>query len=348
LFETWCTDKRNGVLIAGYSVEGTLAKHLMSEPEEVSTMSGQKLARKCSIDYISFSAHTDYEQTSHFVRVLRPPHIVLVHGEQNEMARLKAALIREYEDNEETNIIVYNPKNTEKVDLHFRGEKMAKVIGSLAAVKPRDGHRVSGVLVKKGFSYQIVSPSELSAYTDLATSVIKQRQTVAFSSSLSVLDYYLQQLAGDVEQHVVQGKAALRVFGSITVVRDKNGVILEWIASPVNDMYADAVLSTVLQIESDPSQSTEAVVDAPPVRLPDDDAFPERVIKLLQEVFGEERVDMSEDGLAVIVSTDTSPATIDIDTLEITCIDDSVLSLISSAMKRLHVALTPCQGSLKP
>jgi hypothetical protein len=73
-----------------------------------------------------------------------------------------------------------------------------------------------------------------------------------------------------------------------------------------------------------------------------------RVIKLLQEVFGEERVDMSEDGLAVIVSTDTSPATIDIDTLEITCIDDSVLSLISSAMKRLHVALTPCQGSLKP
>lgn len=138
------------------------------------------------------------------------------------------------------------------------------------------------------------------------------------------------------------------MFGSITVVRDKNGVILEWIASPVNDMYADAVLSTVLQIESDPSQSTEAVVDAPPVRLPDDDAFPERVIKLLQEVFGEERVDMSEDGLAVIVSTDTSPATIDIDTLEITCIDDSVLSLISSAMKRLHVALTPCQGSLKP
>ena len=67
----------------------------MSEPEEIVTMSGQKMARKCSIgnfivwsmlfcglhvcvgvDYISFSAHTDYEQTSHFVRVLKPPHIV--------------------------------------------------------------------------------------------------------------------------------------------------------------------------------------------------------------------------------------------------------------------------------
>ena len=26
LFETWCTDKRNGVIVAGYCVEGTLAK----------------------------------------------------------------------------------------------------------------------------------------------------------------------------------------------------------------------------------------------------------------------------------------------------------------------------------
>lgn len=26
LFESWCTDRRNGVIIAGYCVEGTLAK----------------------------------------------------------------------------------------------------------------------------------------------------------------------------------------------------------------------------------------------------------------------------------------------------------------------------------
>ena len=26
LFEAWCTDKRNGVIVAGYCVEGTLAK----------------------------------------------------------------------------------------------------------------------------------------------------------------------------------------------------------------------------------------------------------------------------------------------------------------------------------
>lgn len=54
-----------------------------------------------------------------------------MHGEQNEMARLKAALIREYEDNDEVHIEVHNPRNTEAVTLNFRGEKLAKVIANL-------------------------------------------------------------------------------------------------------------------------------------------------------------------------------------------------------------------------
>jgi len=76
LFESWCTDSKNGVIIAGYCVEGTLAKTILSEPEEITTMSGQKLPLKMSVDYISFSAHTDYQQTSEFVRILKPPHVV--------------------------------------------------------------------------------------------------------------------------------------------------------------------------------------------------------------------------------------------------------------------------------
>ena len=50
-----------------------------------------------------------------------------MHGEANEMSRLKAALIREYEDDPEYNIDVYNPRNTQAVEFYFRGEKMAKV-----------------------------------------------------------------------------------------------------------------------------------------------------------------------------------------------------------------------------
>eukprot|EP00117_Sycon_ciliatum_P028944 scpid44241/ scgid3691/ Cleavage and polyadenylation specificity factor subunit 3; Cleavage and polyadenylation specificity factor 73 kDa subunit; mRNA 3&apos len=78
LFENWCTDRRNGVVIAGYCVEGTLAKHVMSEPEEITTLSGQRLPLKMSVDYVSFSAHVDYEQISEFVRILKPPQVVSI------------------------------------------------------------------------------------------------------------------------------------------------------------------------------------------------------------------------------------------------------------------------------
>lgn len=106
------------------------------------------------------------------------------------MARLKAALIREYEDNEQVHIEVHNPRNTEAVTLNFRGEKLAKVkssfrtagferfwpcwthtsplvssqvMGSLADNRCVQGQRVSGILVKKNFNYHILNPSDLSS-----------------------------------------------------------------------------------------------------------------------------------------------------------------------------------------
>ena len=39
---------------------------------------------------------------------------------------------------------VHNPRNTVSVELYFRGEKMAKVMGSLAMKKPEEGMPVSG------------------------------------------------------------------------------------------------------------------------------------------------------------------------------------------------------------
>lgn len=50
-----------------------------------------------------------------------------MHGEANEMSRLKAALQREYEDSTDYKMEVHNPRNTVAVELHFRGEKLAKV-----------------------------------------------------------------------------------------------------------------------------------------------------------------------------------------------------------------------------
>ena len=50
------------------------------------------------VGYVSFSAHTDFNQTSNFVKALKPPHLVLVHGELHEMSRLKAGIERQFQD----------------------------------------------------------------------------------------------------------------------------------------------------------------------------------------------------------------------------------------------------------
>ena len=42
-----------------------------------------------------------------------------------------------------------------------------------------------------------------------------------------------------------------RAFGAIDVIYEPRMVTLEWIASPCNDMFADAVLSAVLQVPQD-------------------------------------------------------------------------------------------------
>uniref|UniRef100_A0A673ALK1 Cleavage and polyadenylation specific factor 3 n=1 Tax=Sphaeramia orbicularis TaxID=375764 RepID=A0A673ALK1_9TELE len=253
LFESWCTDKRNGVIIAGYCVEGTLAKHIMTEPDEITTMSGQKLPLKMSVDYISFSAHTDYQQTSEFIRALKPPHVILVHGEQNEMARLKAALIREYEDNDDVHIEVHNPRNTEAVTLNFRGEKLAKVMGSLADRKCVQGQRVSGILVKRNFNYHILTPSDLSDYTDLSMGMVTQTQAIPYTGPISLLVSQLRSLAGDVEQVEKTEKITIKVFKSITLVHEAGMVVLEWVANPLNDMYADFITVVVLELQSNPN-----------------------------------------------------------------------------------------------
>lgn len=128
------------------------------------------------------------------------------------MGRLKAALVREYEnENEEDEIdgeklsiekikpTFYNPRNTVKVELYFRGEKMAKVMGTLAEVKPEDGTKVSGILIKRNFNYHIVSPNDLTKYTDMTLSTVNQRMSVYYSGTFALLHFMVSQLSGDVQ-----------------------------------------------------------------------------------------------------------------------------------------------------
>lgn len=97
LFDRWAEDPRNGVILAGYSVEGTLARRLESNPAEVESMASRKLVRRIGVERVSFSAHADSLQTSAFVDALQPPCVILVHGEKSEMRKLRDGLAKRLE-----------------------------------------------------------------------------------------------------------------------------------------------------------------------------------------------------------------------------------------------------------
>ncbi|KAJ6825995.1 cleavage and polyadenylation specificity factor subunit 3-I [Iris pallida] len=142
LFDKWCSDKKNACVIPGYVVEGTLAKTIINEPNEVTLMNGFTAPLNMQVHYISFSAHADSYQTSSFLEELMPPNIILVHGEANEMGRLKQKLTTQFADR---NTKIFSPKNCQSVDTYFSSEKMAKNIGKLAEKTPEVGETVGGM-----------------------------------------------------------------------------------------------------------------------------------------------------------------------------------------------------------
>ena len=71
LFERWCDDARNGVIIAGYTVEGTLAHQLLEHPPTITCQDNVIKPRRCQIEHVSFSAHVDYNDNLRFIKEVR-------------------------------------------------------------------------------------------------------------------------------------------------------------------------------------------------------------------------------------------------------------------------------------
>jgi cleavage and polyadenylation specificity factor subunit 3 len=243
--------------VPGYVVEGTLGKQILSQPEEIQSMNGQRLPLNLTVEYISFSAHVDYKENSEFIDNVGSSNLVLVHGDSNEMGRLKSALMSKYAEKEQP-MNIYSPRNCETVELYFRGEKTAKVIGQLAINNPEKGQIIKGILTQKDFTFQIVSNEEFVEFTELVMVPVILKQNLITRATFGLLKWHLEQMYGEVEQF----DNGMRVFNAINVFtnhlesEEKSGefeVRLEWQSNPVNDMIADSVLALILQADTSPA-----------------------------------------------------------------------------------------------
>lgn len=254
LFELWAPDSRNGLIVTGYSVEGTLARDILNEPEEIISQKGNSIQRKISVDYISFSAHVDYAQNSEFIEQVKAQHVVLVHGEQTAMGRLRAAMASRYKDRDE-DVKIHTPRNLETLNLSFRGERVAKAIGTLAAKTARSNDVISGLLVAKDYSYTLLDPRDLRDFAGLSTCTVTQRQKIVLGVGWELVRWHLEGMFGSVEEGLDKdGVHTMRVMGAVDVKHtQEHELTLEWDSSSSNDMIADSTLALITGIDKSPA-----------------------------------------------------------------------------------------------
>ena len=252
LFERWCSNKKNGCIIPGYVVEGTLGYTILTEPEHIESRTGEKLPLRMTIDYISFSAHVDFQQNSEFIDLVHPPHLVLVHGEATGMMRLKAALQHRYEKHANP-IAIYTPKNCESVQLPFRVEKSVKLVGLLAEKYQKlkltgEDAVLEGILVGKDFEYQLVAPQELEQVTGLHRFSIKQKIHVISGATMNLIGFHLEGLFG--KENLSWSENTISVYNEkFIVTKDSERYTVEWEGDPMSDIMADSIVSLIAAAE---------------------------------------------------------------------------------------------------
>lgn len=131
-------------MFTGYSVEGTLAKKVINSHKTI-PVGDQIINLEMQVQYISFSAHADYQHTQDYIEILQPPNIVLVHGDSNEMGKLKNALMKIYKEK----ISILTPTNCQPVRFKLVSKKSAKILGNLACLVIRDTLIAKEVMQKR-------------------------------------------------------------------------------------------------------------------------------------------------------------------------------------------------------
>jgi hypothetical protein len=182
-----------------------------------------------TVDTISFSAHADFLNTRSYIDRVLPPNIVLVHGDSQQMKKLKGDLDLSYKQK----IQIMMPRNCQLVRMKLLGKKNAKLLGALAksvVLKQQaldsqsilEGPRmkqlenggdekdvemanedeidfkqvdIAGVFIKHDFDQIVVAEDEeeVERFTagDLLCSQMRQQLSVPFEHDIQVLVYFL-------------------------------------------------------------------------------------------------------------------------------------------------------------
>ena len=169
----------------------------------IECLDGRELPRKCSIEYVSFSAHVDFLQNSRFIKSVQPDNIVLVHGTEKEMKKLKAQLekdIRAASWPGHHKPTVTMPANLATVTFQFNKTIVAELVGSLCekavqgAAEMGEGSEDIMVfdenicVATENFTTKVFAASDLHQFTPYRRGKVYERIIIPFPTYLPLSD----------------------------------------------------------------------------------------------------------------------------------------------------------------
>eukprot|EP01029_Cantina_marsupialis_P000099 TRINITY_DN1010_c1_g1_i1.p1 TRINITY_DN1010_c1_g1~~TRINITY_DN1010_c1_g1_i1.p1 ORF type:complete len:734 (+),score=249.19 TRINITY_DN1010_c1_g1_i1:139-2340(+) len=288
-FEAWSEDSRNGVVLTGYSVHGTLADKLSAEPTEYESETGQRKARRCTVNHVSFSAHSDFGGTCSFIKAVQPQHVILVHGAPNKVEELRKGLedLKVQAEEEFGSMTVQAGHNEEPLKFQMPDKESARLIDhpeSCLDLKPvsngvedeeekkddettpqiyRSEQCVRGAIVTSHFEHDLYPIDQLATKASLFCTEMKEILHIPFSQPTWVVIMFLNRMFADVQVCSQEGELiasedidesvlpeALLIEGTIRVVLHERRVTLHWLASSSADYLAECVAQTVLRSET--------------------------------------------------------------------------------------------------
>lgn len=336
LFERWCGNKLNSIVISGYSVEGTLAKKLEHEPESITRLDGRLAKVACSIEHVTFSAHADFKDTRMFVDETKPTHCVLVHGEKNNMTRLKGALEGIHNKGGVTKINLYAPRNSEVVGLTFHNSKTVKAIDVINGEvdkggKLKPGTTISGLLIQQDFAYTLVKAEDLPQYTQLKLSKIDQYLVLKLSKPFLTLATQLKTIFrkvdyDDNEKVIVMANGAVKLE-----LKEDEAVRMSWASGYASDMLTESIATIVLS-------------ESPHAKNASTDELLKVGRKLMSARFGRVRFPKNSPQTVRFV-VELTKVTVDLLTGDVECQDPKVGEKVRLAVRRVRAALFPIPDS---
>jgi cleavage and polyadenylation specificity factor subunit 3 len=187
---------------------------------------------------------------------------------------------------------IFSPRNCEELRIPFKADKLAKVVGRLAELplpsssspsplttRDTSPQLLTGVLVQSDFKLSLMAPEDLREYAGLTTTTIRCKQHLALpAAGVELIRWALEGSFGAVEElsspfpksEETNGEVkpprnddldgydtvVYLVMGCVTVtctLAAKGEVEVSWDGNMLNDGIADAVISLLLSVESNPA-----------------------------------------------------------------------------------------------